>query len=460
MPSTATVDLPAPEQLRAAALTLDSARAAEGRAMLRGHLSAITDRARATWTADPSAAAQDLIAADALLMQTEDGEGHEQLLAEGARRIRHRCTVQASLLDLQRARAAFLRGAYERCLAIVVPLARRWDNHAGTSEHQDLFAWPPDPGLLWARAVAVRTAAERYIGEGAQAAHRCETLVQAGRRSPTVATLAAFHRGTALACIGRLDEADSLLREALSLSLRSGLFRLRALAFCNLSIVASRRGETSLALGWAIESRRRLTACGDWIMVGKLFAREAEYLAAVNDTRTARARAERAYRLGVRCGDFETQTNVVLQASATDIEAEGLRSARAEALRSDARALGLNLLVHRLAEVDMDPNLPHVALNGTTVTVVADGRPTTIELGARPVLLRVMHVLAEARRQGRSGVSADGLLLSAWPDERPERSSGLNRVYAAIRLLRKLGLADAIQRSASGYRLAWPVRFG
>jgi hypothetical protein len=55
-------------------------------------------------------------------------------------------------------------------------------------------------------------------------------------------------------------------------------------------------------------------------------------------------------------------------------------------------------------------------------------------------------------------LDTDQLLEAGWPGERPIREAGLNRVYVAVSLLRKLGLRDILQRQEHGYRLDPAVR--
>jgi len=75
-------------------------------------------------------------------------------------------------------------------------------------------------------------------------------------------------------------------------------------------------------------------------------------------------------------------------------------------------------------------------------------------LRARRALRRVLHALAEARRD-RAGTAlvVDELLQAGWPGEAPLPQAGSNRVYVAISTLRQLGLGELLQRSDGGYRL-------
>lgn len=80
-------------------------------------------------------------------------------------------------------------------------------------------------------------------------------------------------------------------------------------------------------------------------------------------------------------------------------------------------------------------------------------------LRARRPLRRLLLALANAHRDhpGRA-VYVDELLDAGWPGESPLPEAGNNRVYVAISTLRKMGLADHLQRWDGGYRLDPNVR--
>lgn len=62
---------------------------------------------------------------------------------------------------------------------------------------------------------------------------------------------------------------------------------------------------------------------------------------------------------------------------------------------------------------------------------------------------------AERRRPAGPGAcsSVDQLVDVLWPDENLVGNSGRNRLYTAVRELRRRGLADVLQSSREGYRL-------
>ena len=62
-----------------------------------------------------------------------------------------------------------------------------------------------------------------------------------------------------------------------------------------------------------------------------------------------------------------------------------------------------------------------------------------------------------------AAVIADAVLAerpeAGWPGERTLPEAGANRVYSAVRDLRKLGLRDVLVRADDGYRLDPRVSF-
>lgn len=90
-----------------------------------------------------------------------------------------------------------------------------------------------------------------------------------------------------------------------------------------------------------------------------------------------------------------------------------------------------------------------VAPDGTWLE--RDGQRTA--LGARPTLQRVLAALAGAAGQPRD-VAA--LFAAGWPGEVATADSERRRVYTAVWQLRRLGLSDALDKTAAGYVLNLP----
>ena len=80
-------------------------------------------------------------------------------------------------------------------------------------------------------------------------------------------------------------------------------------------------------------------------------------------------------------------------------------------------------------------------------------------LDGRLALKRILTRLAAEWSQSPGGrVAADSLFEIGWPGEQPFREAAMNRLHVAIATLRKMGLRDALQRDAEGYRIDPAVR--
>jgi hypothetical protein len=77
------------------------------------------------------------------------------------------------------------------------------------------------------------------------------------------------------------------------------------------------------------------------------------------------------------------------------------------------------------------------------------------DLASRRVLGRVLAELVAAHRRAPGApVTVADLLAAGWPDERPVRKAGANRVYVALTTLRKLGLRELVARGDGGYSIS------
>jgi hypothetical protein len=95
------------------------------------------------------------------------------------------------------------------------------------------------------------------------------------------------------------------------------------------------------------------------------------------------------------------------------------------------------------------------------LTVAADGSWFCMPGGERTDLSRrasMRGILAalcqELEREVPRSLNANDLIEAGWPGQRMLRSAALNRLHVALATLRSLGLRDALQRDANGYRLA------
>lgn len=121
--------------------------------------------------------------------------------------------------------------------------------------------------------------------------------------------------------------------------------------------------------------------------------------------------------------------------------------------RSIARLLDDALaLARRDAGSAAPAHVLHVPADGAWFRL--DGGPP-VDLTHRVPLRRILVALV-AHRAARApgGLDVPALVAAAWPGERLLPEAASNRVYATVRLLRRVGLGPALASGADGYRLA------
>lgn len=93
-----------------------------------------------------------------------------------------------------------------------------------------------------------------------------------------------------------------------------------------------------------------------------------------------------------------------------------------------------------------------------TGAFIERGQGPRVDLSRRTVLARMLVVLVR-NRIDNPGASLDvaSLCAACWPGERILPSAAANRVYVAISGLRRAGLAEDLEHSPAGYRIATSV---
>ncbi|MFB6376095.1 MAG: hypothetical protein ABEN55_23915 [Bradymonadaceae bacterium] len=78
-----------------------------------------------------------------------------------------------------------------------------------------------------------------------------------------------------------------------------------------------------------------------------------------------------------------------------------------------------------------------------------------VDLRHRGPLRRLLARLVDCHgADDESGCTVEVLVEAGWPDEVLTGKSGKNRVYSSVRMLRNLGLGDALATGDAGYHLA------
>jgi len=101
------------------------------------------------------------------------------------------------------------------------------------------------------------------------------------------------------------------------------------------------------------------------------------------------------------------------------------------------------------------PAVPAVHLDGSAL-VLPSGTP--VDLRRRGAVRRVLEKLASAKATGDAVVSSRELIEAGWPGDASRFESAQARLWTSIRVLRRLGLGDALETVGQGYRLRADVR--
>lgn len=123
-------------------------------------------------------------------------------------------------------------------------------------------------------------------------------------------------------------------------------------------------------------------------------------------------------------------------------------------------------LMHRIEHLESDAEVPRpTSGHETTLTVHPEGfwfrveSDDPVEIMHRRSLRLLLAGFVHHHVSGREGgLPVPELVVTGWPGERLTEDSGRNRVYAAIRLLRKLGLDEVLVTDDAGYHFADHVR--
>jgi tetratricopeptide (TPR) repeat protein len=374
---------------------------------------------------------------DACLEQGREREQHLDVLDATADELSD--PVESAYLRYRAARVEFLRGYWESAVERLRAMTRS--------------GMPPD---FSADARLVESAALRYLGEPEYALRLIDQALTS-TTSKVVEMRAHFHRAGALLMLDRLDQVEAHARRALALTLRLRASRQRALVLTLLSWHALAMGRPGLATEYAAEARVRFGRLHDRLMAAKAVTFLAWSRLEGGDA-SGRRTLSRARTLATAAGDRGMITRAAL------LDADHLGKNARVRLREclwDNEAVGANALALRvrttLEHWDLEER-DHLALRAHQARLMEGGALHSIDLSRHDKPRRVLRRLAEARIAGEGPITVEALLVAAWPGERLIGTSGQNRVYAAIRFLRRAGLQSVIRSCSAGYELTCPVR--
>jgi hypothetical protein len=164
-------------------------------------------------------------------------------------------------------------------------------------------------------------------------------------------------------------------------------------------------------------------------------------------------RFARARDLAVKSGSPRFLATVAALTPACTGRAVADRDARAD---DPTRAPFLEELMARLLARRVAAGAPpaRVLTVGPELGWVRPPDGARLDLARKPVLQKVIAALLAAHRDQRGRpLTTRALLAAVWPDDRSDRAALENRLWVAVSALRRLGLAEVIQKHASGYRI-------
>ncbi|AKT43698.1 uncharacterized protein CMC5_079330 [Chondromyces crocatus] len=288
-----------------------------------------------------------------------------------------------------------------------------------------------------------------------------EGLALARRAGDTEAE--AWCLGSVAAAAAACHEGDLALvrhEEALVLLRRLGHVRALSIGHGNLALALEAQGRFEEARAHHLEALELAEQCGDETLHGKILGALARQEHAAG--RLAEAEAHLALletsvrRTGDREGMALTQIERARWAFLGGDREAGLRAL------TRAHAITLTLDAPRLhREVEEARALGHAGLSPLRVHPGGDwferagvGR---VDLSRRRSLRLLLAALIDAHPRGHA-LSAEVLLQAGWPGESVHPEAGAQRVWTAIRTLRKLGLASVLVQRDGGYALDPAIR--
>jgi predicted ATPase len=257
---------------------------------------------------------------------------------------------------------------------------------------------------------------------------------------------------------GRLDDADELLAEAGARLRRTlGPGPATAEAICLRAAIALEHGETALALERAGDAAATIDGANDPIegfvhgLRGALLASRGDVDEAQSAFDLARGALERGARRSVR-GAVDVFEAALFSARDDADKARARLAEHADATKGRVQAA--RRLVERLlarAQADNPPAGFVLASDGSWLRLPDGAR---VDLSRRRVLRRLLCELARRRVEAPGAlVSSSELVVAGWPGERMLEKSAQDRLWVAVRSLRRLGLEGVLVTGREGYLL-------
>jgi predicted ATPase len=286
-------------------------------------------------------------------------------------------------------------------------------------------------------------------------------------RDPATEADNLLNTGSLHLTVGRLDEAERLSLLALAEERRLGNRRFEGLALGNLALVAHERGELELARARYEQALGVFRDVDEPRFEAVFLPFYAAARASLGDAEGARADLSRARRTLTRLEDRGSLEVLDLLESALHPEEREQRIALAErrlrespSSRSGELPVALRIVRARHIPEPPSPLRAPAQVPKATLRVGPGARwfvvpgSDKIDLTSRGTLRRVLAVLVEQRVASPGvGLEPPALFERAWAGEKVGFEAARDRVYAAVKTLRRMGLEALLLRQDDGYLL-------
>ena len=252
---------------------------------------------------------------------------------------------------------------------------------------------------------------------------------------------------------GELDRAETLYRDALQRHEALSHRRFESIAHLDLAGLALERGravEGKAEAALALELAERAGDRREGAIAEMLSGVALSMLGEIDAAEVAFTRAGSALALLDEPG----------LAAAHEIHRRHLPLARSELAEAEVLAMSPEGDDARLAVRVLRAAFARAREKVGALAVALDGvwfRPhegDVVDLEGRAALRGVLAALADAALQDpEARIAADALIAAGWPDKRSTTKAAKNRLHVALATLRKLGLANHLERDGAGYRL-------
>ena len=385
----------------------------------------------------------------------------DALVAEDAHRRRNRLNSVLSLLPLSDAGRSdawrHMRARFRLRVSMVEIFTGTWQNALVTANDVMEQAVERDDARLFRQASWLLTACLRETGDIDGSIRVAQEWVQRATGEAVEQIPALFALATAWVVKGERKLAEEGFARALALCATVGSPRYESLCLSNLGHLAEQSDELEKAYAWFEQVLSRCPADDLWLHQRTLAT--LGQLGAVLGKPDAAEWLDRAEALNEGPREIGIDARILL--GRARLAADKGENERVSVLVQ--RALSLvsgqpSSLVLAWVRQSCDEVMERLAGQRAAVRVHIDGQwfrvpgQPAVDLSRFPAQTRILAALARAYADG-SGRDIHALFEAGWPGQRSVGSSSNDRVYTAVRLLRRAGLDGTLAQGDGLYRL-------